>query len=241
MFPKKKVGKPTRYHSSTEHGVDPGLGIPTQCHTYGCGCIITDPGEGHTNRSHSFRCGWTLQHRSHSHCVKEKNNKHPYMATTDEIKRAFLAVESKLDEPLHGSSSQFWAAITNGKDVELPACWTTGKENTPHGHTTYTMAAVAVFVLGLYYVIHMFFLVGTVPFTERTMRDLLIALISIMALYIFWVDVKKCRVYDGLLRLILILFLTNVLLPCIWRTPPRRAKKIDADDEEDDEPTPASS
>ena len=159
------------------------------------------------------------------------------MAKPEEIKQAFLAVESKLDEPLHGSALQFWSVLTNGKDVELPVCW---KENAPHGRTTYTMAAVAVFVLGLYYVVHLFFLIGTVPFTERTMRDLLIALISIMAVYIFWVDVQKCRVYDGLLRLILILFLTNVLLPCMWRTPPRRAPKIDADEEEDDEPTPDS-
>lgn len=55
---------------------------------------------------------------------------------------------------------------------------------------------------------------------ERVARELLIAGLGVLGLVFFWMDVRHCRLYEGLLKLLLFVGVANVLIPCIWRVPP---------------------
>lgn len=55
---------------------------------------------------------------------------------------------------------------------------------------------------------------------ERVAREMLIAGLGGVGLTLFWMDVRRCRLYEGLLKLLVLVGVANVLIPCVWRVPP---------------------
>ena len=65
---------------------------------------------------------------------------------------------------------------------------------------------------------------------DHVARELLIALLGCTGLGLFWSDLQRGRVYDGMLKLVGFVGVANVLLPCMWLTYPVRV----APDHDDD-------
>jgi hypothetical protein len=55
---------------------------------------------------------------------------------------------------------------------------------------------------------------------EYLAREFLIALLSLGGMSVFWRDVNRCAMYEGILKLVAIVGLSNILLPCLWLVPP---------------------
>lgn len=157
---------------------------------------------------------------------------------TQNIQRTMLESTKNMDTPITGAGHvrEMWNAV-NDDTRQPPSCWrttTTSADGTttmtePSRHT-YMAATIVVYVLGFYHVAKVVFLLGAVPYTEATTRDMIISIVCLLGLYIFLVDLHNCRVYEGLLRLIFILFLANMLLPCVWQVHPKKAE-LDEEDE----------
>lgn len=151
------------------------------------------------------------------------DERHVFTRLSDVIKNG--------DQPIEEPLNQLWASL-NHRTHPSPTCWTTS--NLPdHGRSAYTVATIGVYILGFFHITKVCVLLGSTPYTETTMRDLLVSVINIIAVYMFWVDVTKCRVYEGLLRLIAVLFLANILLPSVWCIPP--PMRVDPEEGEEEQ------
>lgn len=55
---------------------------------------------------------------------------------------------------------------------------------------------------------------------EYLIREVIITTLSFVGLALFWSQVQRCRVYEGLMRLVAMEGLANVVLPLVWHVPP---------------------
>ena len=95
-----------------------------------------------------------------------------------------------------------------------------------------------IFVFRLFFVGRLCVALAQLPYDQRTTREAVSSILSLVGLYIFWMDVVAGKVYEGLLRLVVILALANLILPCLWvvpTKPPNRRRVQRAPDDEDEE------
>lgn len=98
---------------------------------------------------------------------------------------------------------------------------------------------VAVVTLGIIGILHaqrlLSALVDRRNGGDHSMREVIIALLAFAALYLFWKDMQKQKLFEGMLKLLVILGVANILLPSMWRTSPVTACSAGKDDDEDEE------
>lgn len=67
---------------------------------------------------------------------------------------------------------------------------------------------------------------------DHSIREVLVVVLAFAGLYLFWRDVKQQRLFEGMLKLLGLLGVANILLPCLWNTVPLRVCNADREDEE---------
>ena len=99
---------------------------------------------------------------------------------------------------------------------------------------------VAVTTLGLIGILHVqrFFSAMTdARFGgDHSLREGLVAVVAFAGLYLFWRDLQQKRMFEGMLKLLALLGVANILLPCVWNTVPLMVCNPDSEEEVDDEP-----
>ena len=55
----------------------------------------------------------------------------------------------------------------------------------------------------------------------HVLRELIIAMLGISGIYLFLRDMNAGHSYEGIIKLVVLLGIANLLLPCIWCTTPR--------------------
>lgn len=104
----------------------------------------------------------------------------------------------------------------------------------PEGPTQWS---VAVLTMGILAVLHIYRLLSVLaegrPQGERIAREMVIVALGVVGLWLFWTDLHRCRLYEGMLKLVAVVGIANVLLPCVWTVPPPKAS-ADAHDDDDD-------
>ena len=58
--------------------------------------------------------------------------------------------------------------------------------------------------------------------TSHIVRELIIAVLGLGAVYVFLRDMQAGQPYEGIIKMVVLLGIANLLLPCIWCTGPRR-------------------
>ena len=103
-----------------------------------------------------------------------------------------------------------------------PPCYTDGGQRSP-----FTVALVAIVVLGFLHAQRLAWaLLSYRQYgPDFIIREVVITVVSGVALSLFWNDVRSCRFYEGVLRLVMIEAFANALLPCLWVIPRRKEKK----------------
>lgn len=94
----------------------------------------------------------------------------------------------------------------------------------PERETQWMLALVTVAVVALLQ-LHRFVLAVLSYRKHRTTgehlaREILIAMLTVAGIVIFWRDIRRCATYEGILKLIAVVGLVNILLPCLWLVPP---------------------
>lgn len=152
-------------------------------------------------------------------------------ATTAEAagRAQLLSLARGMDQG-HPALQEFWQALTNPH--MRPVCLS-GKND----ETAYNVALATVAVLGFLHVQRLVWALlsdgdGYRSF-ESLLRELVISLISLTGLALFWHDVQRCQMSQGLVRLLAIEGFANIILPCMWTvTPPRRRRRPEEEEKD---------
>ena len=70
---------------------------------------------------------------------------------------------------------------------------------------------------------------------EYFARELLIGIVVIGGMKLFWSDVQRCAMYEGILKMIAVVGLANILIPCLWLVAPPAPTDEDNNDEDNKE------
>lgn len=110
----------------------------------------------------------------------------------------------------------------------------------PENYGLYKTSAVVVLLL---LVLHVYRLVWVMlqerMRPEATVREMVICAVAVIGLALFWQDVQRCRVMEGLPRFLFMEGVATVLVPCLWpMPPPYEDAEVRDDDEGEGRPPP---
>lgn len=153
------------------------------------------------------KTGSESRHISHSHMA----NKQP---TPTDVRNHLLEAVKGIDAADRPSHADVSAWFASGR----PNC-----PDVPDFATQWTVAVLTMTILG---VVHLYRFL-TVAMSSRASgdhvtRETVILLLGATGLYLFWKDMHQCRVYDGMLKLIVFVTLANMVVPYMWITVPTR-------------------